>query len=163
MNSCTPEPNADPLPRQGRLAGVDYGHVRLGLAISDPGQTISSPFENYARQSQVADADHLRQFVADERVVGFVVGLPVHTSGDESGKSLEARKFGSWLAEVTQLPVTFYDERYTSQAADSLLSLGGLTSKKRKERRDMLAAQVILASYLESTRASSDRPGPLES
>jgi putative Holliday junction resolvase len=149
-------------PQQGRIAGVDYGHVRIGLAISDAGQTISSPFENYQRQAEESDGKYFRKFAIDEQVVGFVVGLPVHASGDESEKSLEARRFGAWLADITKLPVTFCDERYSTAAAEQFLSIAGLTSKKRKRRRDMLAAQVILASYLESSRSDTDAPGSLE-
>lgn len=73
-------------------------------------------------------------------------------SGDESQKSQEAREFGEWLAEVSGLPVEFYDERFSSAIADEFLAAGQLTKKQRQKRRDMLAAQVILASYLESNR-----------
>lgn len=144
------------LPTTGRLAGVDFGTVRVGVAVSDVSQTLASPLDNYKRASKEQDADYFRRLVNDEGVVGLVVGLPVHMSGDESQKSQEAREFGEWLTEVTGLPVDFYDERFSSSIADDLLATGQLTKKQRQKRRDMLAAQVILASYLESNRRGAD-------
>lgn len=138
------------LPREGRLAGVDFGTVRLGFAITDPLQMIASPAENYTRQGEALDAEYIRDFVERESVVGFVVGLPIHLSGDESEKSAEARKFGAWLNEQTGLPVTFRDERYTSVDAESHLLSAKLTKKRRKARLDMVAAQIILRDYLET-------------
>ncbi|MBC8353418.1 MAG: Holliday junction resolvase RuvX [Planctomycetes bacterium] len=140
------------LPKEGRIAGVDFGTVRIGIAISDTRQALASPLDNYSRGSKDQDAGYFQRLVKEEGVVGFVVGLPVHMSGDESQKSQEAREFGEWLAEVSGLPVEFYDERFSSAIADEFLAAGQLTKKQRQKRRDMLAAQVILASYLESNR-----------
>jgi len=149
-------------PATGRLAGVDYGTVRIGIAISDPSRTLASPLENYTRRGLEGDACYFRQLVAEETIAAFVVGLPVHTSGFESQKSLESRRFGQWLAEVTGCPVTYHDERYTTAAAEQLLGMAQLTSKQRKKRRDMLAAQIILMSYLESTSPEPGEQAPLE-
>lgn len=132
----------------GRVAGIDFGTVRIGVAISDFDRKIASPWENYARHGPKQDAAFFRDFAVEERITLFVVGLPLHMSGDESGKSAEAREFGAWLAEVTGVPVRFFDERHSSRMADELLA--PLTAKKRKERRDKLAAYIILASWLEA-------------
>ncbi|MEO8496527.1 MAG: Holliday junction resolvase RuvX [Planctomycetota bacterium] len=144
------------LPREGRLAGVDFGTVRIGVAISDARQSLASPLDNYARGSTDQDARYFQRLVNEEAIVGLVVGLPVHVSGDESKKSLESREFGNWLASVTGLPVDFYDERLSSAIADDFLEIGRLTKKQRQKRRDMLAAQIILANYLDSDLRSSD-------
>jgi putative Holliday junction resolvase len=157
----TPDPAlpADHFPRTGRIAGIDYGNVRLGVAVTDPEQRLASPLENYIRCGDASDAKWIRQLAAGERIVGFVVGLPVHTDGQESRKSAEARAFGRWLGEVTGLPVRFFDERYTSAQAESLLQEAGLTRKRRKERIDMLAAQIMLTAYLESSREGEGGAG----
>jgi len=146
----TPDP-ADSFPLSGRIAGIDYGTVRVGVAVTDPEQRFASPLENYARDKG-ADATWFKRLATDERLVGFVVGLPVHTDGNESQKSFEARQFGKWLVELTGLPVRYFDERYTSAQAEALLQEAGFTSKRRKERLDMLAAQLMLTAYLESSR-----------
>lgn len=142
-------PIENELPREGRLAGIDYGTVRIGVAISDPGQILASPFDNYTRRGDELDAQWVCEFVESETVVGFVVGLPIHLSGDESEKSLEAREFGAWLRELTKLPVVFNDERYTSVDAEQKMIDANLTRKRRKARLDMLAAQLILKTFLD--------------
>lgn len=146
---------SDSLPRTGRLAGIDYGTVRVGIAITDPGQTLASPLEILTRRDKAQDERYFRKLAESEKVAGFVVGLPVHTSGDESQKSHEAREFATWLGEITALPVCLFDERYTTAHAETLLQDAGLTSKRRKARRDMLAAQILLVAYLESSRANA--------
>jgi putative Holliday junction resolvase len=147
--------------QKGRLAGIDYGTVRIGVAVTDVEQRLASPFENYNRRGEAADAAYFRRLANDERIERFVVGLPVHMSGDESAKSLEARRFGEWLAGVTGRPVEFFDERYTSSEAERVLLDMGLTKKKRKERLDKLAAQILLTAYLES-QARQTSPGKLD-
>ena len=141
------------LPRTGRLAGIDYGTVRIGVAVTDPDQRLASPLENYTRRGAALDSAWLVQLSRDERLVGFVVGLPVHTDGRESRKSIEAREFGKSIQETTGLPVVYFDERFTSAHAAALLMEAGLTSKRRKERLDKLAAQIMLTAYLESSRS----------
>lgn len=149
-------------PDTGRLLGVDYGTVRIGLAVCDPDRRLASPLELYQRRDAERDADYLRQVVRREHVVGLVVGLPVYPSGDESEKSLEARRFGAWLAGLTGLPVVFVDERYTSNEAERLLGGARMTRAQRKRRKDMLAAQLILSAYLESPHTAAQSPESLE-
>jgi putative holliday junction resolvase len=133
----------------GRVAGIDYGTVRIGIAVTNPEQTIASPLENYTRGSREQDAKRFQRLVADEGIVGFVVGLPIHLDGGESQKSTEARQFGQWLAETTGLAVEFFDERFTSHEAEQFLLAADMTRKRRKKRMDMLAAQIMLSAYLE--------------
>jgi putative Holliday junction resolvase len=145
---------------QGRLAGIDYGTVRIGVAVTDFDQRLASPFENYTRRGEAADSRYFRQLADEERIERFIVGLPVHLSGDESAKSLEARRFGEWLGKVTGRPIEFFDERYTSIEAERLLLDMQLTKKKRKQKLDKLAAQILLTAYLES-HSRSDQPSSL--
>jgi putative Holliday junction resolvase len=148
------------LPLVGRIAAIDYGTVRIGVAASDPDQKFAMPLETYTRRTPADDHAWLVRLVREERFVGLVIGLPLHTDGGESQKSCEARAFARWAAEITGTPVVLYDERYTTAQAESLLLEAGLTSKRRKERRDKLAAQILLASFLESTRAN-EGGGPI--
>ena len=146
----------------GRLAGIDYGTVRIGIAITDPAQTFASPYENYTRRDRAQDARRFQRLVLEEQVRRFIVGLPVHLSGDESQKSREARSFGQWLTEVTGVPVEYYDERYSSSQAEQYLMAAELTSKRRKRRLDMLAAQIMLSGYLESKHRGQAPPEGLD-
>jgi putative pre-16S rRNA nuclease len=144
----------------GRLAGIDYGTVRIGVAITDARRTLASPYEIYRRRDAAADGRYFRSLATAEKIVGFVVGLPVHLDGRESQKSREARQFGQWLAETTGLAVAYFDERFTTAEADQFLGAARLTKKKRAARRDKLAAQILLSAYLEATRAGE--PGALD-
>lgn len=91
-----------------------------------------------------------------------VVGLPVHLDGREGAKAAEARTFGRWLAEVTGLPVVFWDERFTTVEAEAALWEAGLTHARRKERRDRVAAQILLQGYLDAGCPSGEGGGPLQ-
>lgn len=155
----TSDPSAE-FPARGRLIAIDFGTVRIGLAICDPDRILASPLEIYARKDLAADERYFRKLVSEERPVGFVVGLPVHMSGDESEKSRQARQFGAWLEQTTAVPVTYQDERFTTSEADRAMASGGLSRRKANQRRDMLAAQAILARFLE--RGGNSPPLPLE-
>lgn len=146
----------------GRLAGIDFGTVRIGIAVTDPQQRLASPFENYTRRGEQADAAYFRRLVEEEEIQRFIVGLPVFASGDESPKSREARTFGNWLVRITGRPVEYFDERYTSLEAEALLVATGATRKRRKAALDKLAAQMLLTAYLESNARGSEGPGPLD-
>jgi putative holliday junction resolvase len=145
-----------------RIAGIDYGTVRIGIALGDTEVGIAGPYETYNRRNEAQDADYFRQFVNEERIGRLVVGLPVHLDGNESQKSREAREFGAWLAEITGVSVEFFDERFSSSEAEAILGDAQLTKKRRKARVDQLAAQIMLTAYLESGARGQDQPGGLE-
>jgi putative holliday junction resolvase len=133
-----------------RLLGVDFGTVRVGLAVTDADRIIASPLEVRERQGLDRDAAYFKSLIEREQIGGIVVGLPLHTSGREGVKAEEARAFGQWLADVTGLPVIFADERFSTAFAESALWAAGLTHKKRKARRDAVAAQVMLQAFIEA-------------
>lgn len=135
---------------RSRLLGVDYGQVRVGLAVSDAERHIASPFTTYQRRHAAEDADYFRELVASEEIAEIVVGLPLHLDGREGQKAHEARAFGKWLAEATGLPVIFWDERFSTAQAEAALWEAGLTHKRRKARRDGVAAQIFLQAYLDA-------------
>jgi len=149
----------------GRVAGIDYGRRRIGIAICDATRMLASPLcVRLTTGDTVADATFFRELTVAEGVVGFVVGLPVHADGSTSAMSLEVERFGGWLARTTGLPVTFHDERYTSREAAGLLSGVGLTRGRKKERADAVAAQIVLSSWMEAQArgAANAPPQPLE-
>jgi putative pre-16S rRNA nuclease len=138
------------VPLAGRLLGVDYGSVRIGLAVSDRERRIASPLATYTCRSPELDAAHFRSVAVSEEIAAIVLGLPVHTDGREGVKAKEAREFGKWLARVTGLMVIFRDERFTTVEAEQALWSAGLTHKQRKARRDRVAAQMLLQGYLDA-------------
>jgi putative holliday junction resolvase len=139
-----------PLPTAGRIAGIDFGTVRIGIALTDVEQRLASPYEIYQRRSVTLDARYFVEFAQQDRLVGWVVGLPTHLDGNESSKSQQVRSFAKWLHELTKLPIAFQDERYTSVEADQLLREMGLKASERKKQLDKLAAQLLLNAFLET-------------
>lgn len=146
----------------GRLAGVDYGRRRIGVAICDAERIICSPLcVHLTSGDHEGDAAFFRRLVADEAIAGFVVGLPVHADGTASAMSAEVERFGAWLGRMTDRPVAFHDERYTSREAAGMLAGVGLTRDRKKSRADAVAAQVILQSWLEC-RSHGEGPRALD-
>jgi putative Holliday junction resolvase len=146
----------------GRILGVDYGSVRVGLAVSDPDRRIASPLTTYQRSGKERDAAYFKKQAEDEQIVLIVVGLPIHLSGQEGQKAKEAREFGQWLGKVTRLPIVFWDERFTTVEAEGYLLGAGLTRKRRRDRRDRVAAQILLQTYLDAGCPKETPSRPLD-
>ncbi|CAN0370174.1 unnamed protein product, partial [Hapterophycus canaliculatus] len=145
----------DGFPSQGRIAAVDYGTVRIGIAICDPDWILASPLQvhNVTQPDNGGyemDDEFFRGLVGEERIAAWIVGLPIHCDGGESDKSVEARKFATWLAESTGLPTRLFDERFTTVAANQRIRQSKTTRKKTKKKIDAVAAQVLLESFLEA-------------
>ncbi len=149
-----------PFPTDGRLLGLDFGTVRIGVAISTPEQSIASPLEIYTRRSERLDTAYFQTLVKENRIVGAVIGLPMHVGGEEGTSAWLAREFGTWFSSITSRPVTYWDERYTSSVAADMLRDAGVARSKRKQRLDMLAAQILLQSYLDEQQRLRQPPLP---
>ena len=133
--------------------------MRIGIAISNPERTIASPLENYTRRGPEQDAQRFRRLVAEEGVVLFVVGLPIHLDGGESREIARSPAVRPMAGETTGVPVEFFDERFTSHEAEQFLLAADMTRKRRKKRMDMLAAQIMLSAYLEGRGAGDEGRG----
>ena len=145
-----------------RWLGVDYGDKRIGLALADSETKLATPWQNYTRRSPEVDAEFFRAVCRAERLTKIVVGLPVHNDGREGDKAKSARRFGGWIKSVTSLDVYFWDERYSSVEADALLASSKLPKKKKKARRDVLAAQIMLQDFVDAGCPRDAQPGPLD-
>jgi len=114
---------------------------------------LASPLEVYQARGPALDAKYFQKLVKTEKLVGWVVGLPIHLSGQPSDKSREATTFGNWLGTATELPVVWVDERFSTARAREILNQSNLSGKKRKAQLDKIAAQVLLTTFLESDRS----------
>lgn len=142
-------PPSLPLPA-GRLAGIDYGRRRIGVAVCDAERIISSPLcVRETNGDHAADAAFFQQLVTAEDLVGFVLGLPLHADGRVSEMADEVERFGRWLGRATGRPVAYQDERYTSREAAGMLAGVGLTRAGKKKRSDAVAAQLVLQAWIE--------------
>jgi putative Holliday junction resolvase len=134
----------------GRVLGLDFGTRRVGAAVSDPGRSIATPLEIYERRDPSQDARHYRALVGENEVDRVVIGLPLHTGGREGSAAAQARAWGEWLGRETGLQILFVDERYTTVEAEDVLIGAGIKRHKRRGFRDMLAARILLQSYLDA-------------
>jgi putative Holliday junction resolvase len=138
---------------RGRLLAVDYGERRIGLAVSDPTGTIASPAGYILRRSgkRPPIAEIVRR-ASELDARGFVLGLPLDESGEDTPRAAEVRRIATELERRTGLPVELIDERFTTAAAlRAVRDLGGST-KGRKGDVDALAATVLLQHALAFTR-----------
>jgi len=142
-----------PLPFPGRLLAVDWGEVRLGLALSDETQTLASPLETLVRRSgKRFPMARFLELVELHRPVGVVVGLPLTGEGDEAESAVAARELGDAVARRTALPLELWDERMSTARALAAIREQGGSTRGRKRDVDSLAAAVLLQHFLDARR-----------
>ncbi len=129
--------------------GLDIGEKTIGLALSDSGLTIASPYETIKRSKFTADVSLLLAKAAKEGAHGFVLGLPLNMDGSEGPKVQSVKQFARNLAELTDLPITFQDERMSTMAVTKVLIEADRTRKRRKDLVDKMAASYILQGALD--------------
>jgi putative Holliday junction resolvase len=135
-----------------KVLGVDLGHARTGLALSDESGFLASPIGvvpsyNWDKLLPVI-ADKVKQTGAAE----VVIGLPRNMDGSEGESARNARDFGEKLKALSGVPVTMWDERGTTITAHGYLNESNVRGKKRKSVVDAVAAVVILQGYLDAKR-----------
>ncbi len=139
-------------PSGAGCSGLDYGTRRIGIAVSDDEQRIASPLENYTRSRDEVDATRLKKSPRNTASWGWS-SVCRFTRGAKRGKR-PARPAASaaWAVGRDRAPLALWDERFTSAIAEDHLLAANLSKKKRKERLDKVAAQIMLQSFLESRR-----------
>ncbi|HEU5041804.1 MAG TPA: Holliday junction resolvase RuvX [Gemmatimonadales bacterium] len=143
------------LPSAGRLLAVDWGEVRLGLALSDETQTLASPLETLVRRAgKRLPLARFFALVTEHRPVGVVVGLPLTGEGEEEESALAARALAEELARQTGLPVELWDERMSTARALAAIREQGGSTRGRKAEVDALAAAVLLQHFLDARRSA---------
>ncbi|MDO8915455.1 MAG: Holliday junction resolvase RuvX [Coriobacteriia bacterium] len=137
-----------------RTLGLDIGEKRIGVAISDPSGRVATPLSVLDAREVAADIGAIRRIVEDYEVQRMVVGLPLTLSGDEGAQAREVRRTAEMLALRLGMAVAYQDERLTSKAAERAMSEAGADSRARRGRVDMVAAALLLQTYLDAQAAS---------
>lgn len=127
-----------------RWLGVDFGEIRVGLAISDPDERVAVPLEVVASS---AAFPAIRSIVERDYVRGIVIGLPLLPSGDEGETAGRARRLGDRIARVLDLPVEYEDERLTTVVAEQITM--------RRGPVDDLAATIMLQQFIDRRRLAA--------
>jgi putative Holliday junction resolvase len=144
------------LKRDERLLGLDVGTKTIGLALSDVMRRIATPFETIRRKKFRDDAARLLQLAAAQGVGGLVIGLPLNLDGSEGPSAQSIRAFVRNLQQLTDLPMTLWDERLSTAAAERMLIAADASRKRRAEVIDKMAAAYILQGALD--RYNYNRP-----
>ena len=140
-----------------RVLALDLGKKRIGLAISDELGFTAQGLDTLERQGRREDIETLRRLALERGVTRFLMGDPLHMSGDASRQGDYTREFASELERKTGLSVEFRDERWTSREAERTIRGAGVANKSRKPTIDRLSAVILLLSYLDSLRLDSLR------
>jgi len=136
-----------------RTLGIDYGDRRIGLAIGDPDGIIATGLPTLERKSPSADiVEPLRRVCQEQGVERIVVGLPVNMDGSHGPRAKLTLEVVERLRGALGIDVETWDERLTTQQADRVMLAADLSRKKRKQRLDRLAAQLMLQSYLDAKK-----------
>jgi len=136
----------------GRILSIDYGKKRTGLAVSDPLQLIAGGLTTVATHDLY---DFLQQYVAREQVERIVIGEPRQPNGAPSENLGRVQQFvARWRKTRPDVPIEYYDERFTSVLAHQAMLDGGLKKKARQDKAlvDEISATIILEDYLRSRK-----------
>ncbi len=130
------------------ILGVDLGHARTGLSVSDKNELLASPLKVIHQRDPEKLCAEIAKAAGEVKAELIAVGLPRNMDGSEGESALFAREMGARIGELTSLPVRFVDERGTTVTAHGYLNETNIRGKKRKAVVDAVAAVVILEDFL---------------
>lgn len=131
-----------------RILSIDYGRKRTGLAVTDPLQIIAGGLATVATSELF---DWLKAYIARESVERIVIGEPRQPNGEPSENLARVQQFvNRWRKAVPEVPIEYYDERFTSVLAHQTMLAGGLKKKDRQNKAlvDEISATIILQDYM---------------
>jgi putative Holliday junction resolvase len=137
------------LPPKGRLIGLDLGAKTIGLAISDVERRFASPLKTLPRGAFARDAEALTTIFSEFNVAGIVLGLPLDLNGRDNPRAQSTRAFARNLSTRTDLPIVFWDERFSTAAVTRSLIANDVSRARRAQVVDKMAAAYILQGVLD--------------
>ena len=133
-----------------RALGIDYGDVRVGLALSDLTQTIAKPFKTLIYN----DPDHLisqiQEIVNEQDIEIIVIGIPYNMKGEDTQQTIKVKEFASLVDKNLEVDIKFIDERLTSYEAEQVMHKMNIKTGFNKAKIDKIAASIILQEYLQT-------------
>jgi putative Holliday junction resolvase len=136
-----------------KLAGIDYGRRRIGIAVSDGLGITAQPLEQIEVNGFEDAVSRVGEVLMRENVTFIVYGLPMHMNGTVSEMGEEVKGFAESVSRVVDIPYDFFDERLTSEQAYNVLSGMKMSLKKKQKKVDKIAAQILLQSYMNFHRS----------
>jgi putative Holliday junction resolvase len=145
----TPQEFAAAIPDFGAIAGLDLGTVTIGVAVSDLMKSVATPLLTIKRKKFGVDAAKLFEITEARQIKGIVLGLPMNMDGSEGPRCQATRAFARNLERLTDLPITYWDERLSTVAAERALLEADTSRQRRSEVIDHVAAAYILQGLLD--------------
>lgn len=145
----------------GRVMGLDVGGQRIGVALSDLTRLFATPLTTLLARPRSHVLMKLRDLANTHEVTHIVVGLPLTMSGELGSQAKVIQQFVDELRGVVSQPVSFFDERLTTVAAERMMIDMGLKLEQRKARIDEVAASIILQDYLDAQRGQITMAPPI--
>ena len=133
-----------------RILGLDWGAVRIGVAISDPDGKIAFPLEKFIDNN--SGTDEIKKIVDEYQVDKIIIGMPKSLSGAQTKSSEKVEAFVKELVGKVSCKIELVDERFSSVEAEKKLSEAGMNQEKQRIVKDNMAAQILLQSYLENQK-----------
>jgi len=133
-----------------KILGLDLGRRRVGVAVSDPGGVVAHPLDQLEVTGRRALLEAVARLVADQGVGRVVVGMPLLADGRRGQQARWTDEVVAALRQALPVPVTVWDERYSTHEADEAMREAGLKPHLRRARRDKVAATLMLQAYLDS-------------
>ncbi len=137
------------LPPMRALMGLDLGTKTIGVAVSDTFRSVATPLETVKRKKFGIDAARLLELIDARDIAGVVLGLPRNMDGSEGPRAQSTRAFARNFARLTEVPITFWDERLSTVAAERALLEADTSRRRRAEVIDHVAAGYILQGVLD--------------
>jgi putative Holliday junction resolvase len=137
--------------REERILAIDYGFKKIGMALSDPLCLIASPLPSISTEMRL-EATVSKAFleIKKHKLKKIVIGMPYRMNGKQGILSDEVEHFTKLLAEMTDIPLQSWDQRLVSVQAQRSLRQTKLSSKRQKQAKEIVSAQVLLQNYLDS-------------
>jgi len=132
-----------------RVLGLDVGEKTIGVALSDQLGLTAQGLEVIRRINQKQDFHRLSQLVTEHKVDTIVIGMPRRTDGSYGPEAERVKEFAQALRKFITVPITFWDERFSTVAAERVLLEGDVSRAKRRKVIDKVAASLILQAYLD--------------
>lgn len=132
-----------------RLAALDVGDKRIGVAVSDALRLTAQPLATVERRSLAGDSEAIRALLAPYEIEKVIAGLPLNSRGEEGEQADRVRHFCKRFEKETGFAVEFQDERFTTAQGERMLIESGVRRSRRKEVRDRVAAALILQAWLD--------------
>ena len=144
---------AEAMPERKAIIGFDFGEKRLGVAVSDLSQTIANAYTIIWRRGWEKDWSEIAAIIREKEIGGMVFGLPLQMNGQEGEVATLVRKFAAKVEAASGLPCAFWDERFSSSAAENfLIKEADMSRAKRKNVLDASAASYILQGFLDALK-----------